>query len=175
MVTKESLQEQYKNFETPGLLEIVSPNSGYTELAVAVARDELKYRNVPMNVIKNYRPVLTAVDPLVLQNYLVDLPVFVKIVSFVLWFPRVRRVYVRDFTDGGYVLKNNQSTYYSFVGFLFCVASLVSLNYIPLGYLIWPAGFIPAYLFDISYNRERQERRLQQKVSEGNDPWDMFG
>jgi hypothetical protein len=70
-----------------------------------------------------------------------------------------------NFREKGYKLKIRQANYYSLFGFLFFLLSAFSLiegmsNLFVIA--LWLAGFIPAYLMDEFFNRQRQIRKLQQ-------------
>lgn len=173
MVTEQSLREQYVMLETDVLLEIVAENSGYTEFAVSLAMDELRHRKVSTEEIKNYRSVLRVIDPLVLDNYLSDLSLAMKLVSYFIWFPRLRWWYTKNLSKNGYVLRSDQSRYYSVLGGIFLTCSIIFI-WFSYSYLIWPGGFLPVFLFDIYYNKERQIGFLQKKVEEGRGPSDEF-
>ncbi len=70
------------------------------------------------------------------------------------------------------MLKVQQANYYLVASISFLILGAISLNFSSSSFsLIWLGGFIPAYLFDIGFNKEKQIRGLQQKVDEGKDPF----
>jgi len=85
MVTEESLREKYAQLETVDLLEIAANKPDYEELAVIVAMDELKKRNVPAADIANYKSLFKYdPDEKTLENYFIDLNFFQKFLSYIL-------------------------------------------------------------------------------------------
>ena len=173
MVTEDELQEQYAQFDTESLLEIVTNKSGFTELANAVALKELRKRKVPEQEIRNYQPALVdKIDPLTRQNCLVDLTIFHKVLFYFVFIPRLRRYFTYNYSPKGYLLKLHQSYYYSVVGFSFCVLSFAIMEYSGANiFILWCVGFIPTYLFDIGFNKERQIRKLQEALDKDELPF----
>nr|WP_067054351.1 hypothetical protein [Mucilaginibacter sp. L294] len=173
MVTQESLQEAYAKFDTIDLLEIVANKNGYTELAVSVALAELRKRNVTNDEIRNYKSVFPQQnDELLVKNYLTDLNLFQKIIFYILWIPRIRSFFTMDFQSDGYVLKSQQSNYYSILGFVFCFLALATSQYPNQTYIaVWCGGFIASYLFDICFNRDKQITDLQKRLEDGKSMW----
>ena len=178
MVTKESLQSHYANLETSALLEIITQNSGYTELAVSVALDELKFRNVAPEDIEiyqetdNYQP-----NPLLVENYLVDLTFaqkFAFYVFWIIWIPRLRVFVKINFREDGYILKSNQMRYYAIAGFSLALISMICNSSIgDIAWFVWIGGFIVAYTFDNQYNKDKQIKKLENIMeSHGNFEWD---
>ena len=169
MITRESLQEKYIKLETIDLLEIFANKQDHTELAVSVAHAELRKRQIPEDEINSYQSVFTHEnEPIVLKNYLVDLKIWQKLVFYFIWIPRLRIYFNYNFSPGGYILKSNQSNYYSITGFIFfIVAMIISTNYGCPFYIIWIAGLLVSYIFDMLYNKQRQIDGLQKKVNEG--------
>ena len=177
MVTEESLREQYSKQLTEDLLEIAKDKVGYTELANAVALEELKRRNVTAEEIDKYEPLAREIDAATKENCVIDLELTKKLLYFyVLWFPKARYFYSPNFMQNGYILKSDQSNYYSVLGFISIVATFVivdSTNYNSslAFFLIWIALFLLSYLFDIYFNRQRQIRNIQKAVDSGEIPW----
>jgi hypothetical protein len=169
MVTQESLKEQYAKFDNIELLEITANKKGYTELAISVALTELKKRGIPNDEIRNYKSVLPQQpDELLVKNYLADLNLFQKIIFYILWIPTIRDYFTTNFQPGGYVLKYQQSNYYSILGFVFTFLSLLATQYPNQTYIaVWCGGFLASYLFDIYVNRERQITDLQKRLKDG--------
>ena len=176
MATKEELQEQYAQLDTPSLIHIVAENSGYTELAMSAAAEELARRDVPKDEIRKYRSSSIPVDPEVLKNYLIDLSFIQKIGLYFLWPFRLRFwSFWPNFLSNGYKLKSQQSRYYTVLGLCFFMGTIavMSFSYNMAPYT-WPVGFVLSYFFDIGYNRQRQIDFLKQKVAEGKNPMDEF-
>ncbi|MES2062151.1 MAG: hypothetical protein V4456_09545 [Bacteroidota bacterium] len=173
MVTQESLQEAYVKLGTIDLLEIVANKNGYTELAVSVALAELKKRNVTNDEIRNYKSVFPQQpDELLVKNYLTDLNLFQKIIFYAFWIPRIRSFFTMDFQSDGYVLKKQQSNYYSILGFIFFFLALAASPYPNSTYIaVWCGGFVASYLFDIYFNREKQITDLRRRLEEGKSMW----
>lgn len=179
MVTEESLKGQYVNMSTDDLLGIAKDKVGYTELANSVAMDELKRRKVPVEEINSYEPTARKIDEATKENCLVDLEFSKKVLYFYLmWFPRARRFYKPYHKRDGYILKSDQSNYYSITGFASLVIACIVANKFNEDPLIpvlatWTALFFLFYSFDISYNRERQMKNIQQAIDSEEVPWDF--
>ena len=175
MVTKEDLQERYAKMPTEDLLEITKDKSGCTELAISVACDELRHRRVPREEIINYRPVLGKISEMTIKNCLIDLSFWQKVLYFyVLWFPKARYYYQPGFMQNGYILKDNQSNYYSIVGgisFFVAIGYSFSSNSMVVFICTSIVLFFLCYLFDIYYNRDRQMKNIQKAVDQGEIPW----
>ena len=77
---------------------------------------------------------------------------------------KMRVPFKHNFREKGYKLKIIQANYYSFLGFTFFIVSAFFL-YQGMSNLFvaafWLAGFIPAYLMDEYFNRQRQIKKLQ--------------
>lgn len=178
MVSKEDLQTQYSKLETGALLEITSPISGYTDLAISVAIDELKKRNVPIEEIEMHQEVMIRdPDPILAENYLIDLSFFQKFafyIFWILWLTRLR-IFIRvNFREEGFILKSQQLRYYGLSGFVFSIIGLACGNVSAgVGWFIWITGFLPVYLFDTEYNKPRQMKKLETIMESGGEfEWD---
>lgn len=174
MVTEEELIQQYVKMTTDELLHIVSNKSGYTELAITVAKKELRYRKVSESEIENLSQIIhDQENKFWMDNCLFDLRILAKLAYyFILWLPRMRYYYQSNFKQEGYLLKLNQSNYYTLLGVVFFILTIVFSAYtnsvIALG--IWPLGFILTYLYDLFYNRKRQINKFQKIIKEGELP-----
>ncbi len=173
MVTEAELQEKYAQFDTESLLEIATNKYGFTELANSVALKELKKRKVPDQEIRDYKPVVVnKIDPLTRQNCLIDLNIFYKVFFYFVFIPALRRYISYNYSPKGYLLKLHQSYYYSVIGFCFCVLSFAIMEYSGINiFMLWCLGFIPAYVFDISFNKDRQIRKLQEALDKDELPF----
>ena len=177
MVTKEGLREQYSKMLTEELLEIAKDKIGYTELANTVALGELKRRKVSSEEITKYESSAHKINAPTRENSLVDLEFSKKLLYFyVLWFPKARHFYAPNFMQNGYILKKDQSNYYSVLGFISIVATFVSVdglyfNSIIAFWVVWTVFFLLSYLFDVYFNRQRQMRNIQKAVDSGEIPW----
>lgn len=172
IVTKESLRLRYKEMETVDLLEIIAKKEDYTELAVLVALEELKYRRIPDEEIKNYHSMNPKATSLT-ENNITDLAFYQKMLFFLLWIPKIRGLFTRSFRSGDYILKNQQSNYYSIVGFVILFPSYLLTNRLnPLFFFaLMVSGFILTYLFDILFNNARQIKTMQLKIMQGKSLW----
>jgi len=171
MITEESLCLRYKEMGTVDLLEIIAKKEDYTELAVLIASEELKYRRVPDEEIKNYHSVNPKVTSLT-ENNISDLAFYQKVLFFIVWIPKIRGWFTRSFQSDGYVLKNQQASYYSIIGFIVFFSGL-TLARTPnlLFFVLFVVGFILTYLFDILFNKERQLKQMQIKITQGKSLW----
>ena len=173
MVTEKDLQEKYAEFDTESLLEMTTNKSGFTELANSVALKELKKRKVSEQEISDYKPVLVdKIDPLTKQNCLVDLNIFYKVLFYFVFIPKLRSYFTYNYLPNGYMLKQNQSYYYSVVGFSFCLISLMIMAYSNINFFkLWCLGFIPTYVFDEVFNKNRQIKNLQKALDKDQLPF----
>lgn len=109
------------------------------------------------------------------KNGLVDLNIFYKAFIFsVIWIP-LRRFYRRyDFREDGYYLKAHQVNYYMVLGIIFLIVNMICLSYTSPTQLIlgiWVSEFLLCYLFDISYNRKRLIKNIQNVIDTGEIPF----
>lgn len=174
MVTEEELREQYVKMTTHELLLIVSNKSGYTELAISIAKKELRYRNVSEAEITNLSQIVhDQENKYWMDNCLFDLSISTKLAYyFILWFPKARYYFPNNFKQEGYLLKLNQSNYYSVLGVVFLILTLVFSMYSgsPLSLTLWPLGFMLTYLYDHFYNKKRQIDNFQKTKEDGELP-----
>ena len=180
MVNEESLKQKYSEMDTTDLLEIAKNKTTYTELANSVALRELKSRKIEPEVIAQYEPILNKINDITKQNSRVDLSISHKLLYFyIMWFPKARHYYSPDFSSNGYMLKDNQSNYYSFSGFGSLVATIVLINFLNeatlFAFLItWTLCFLLIYLFDINYNRQRQIDNIKKILDKDEIPWGFY-
>lgn len=176
MISKESLQEKYSEMSAEELMNIIDNKFDYTDLAVTVAIEELAKRKPTEDDIKNYKDkIIESFDTFISKNIEVDLNNFQKLFFYIIWFPIITYPIKANYRDGDYALKLRQANYYSLAGFIsLVVAGLLSLpleasNF--LSFIMWFAFFIPAYLFDEYFNRQRQIKKLRElfKVDEDNE------
>jgi hypothetical protein len=165
-MTREELQEQYAVLSTNELLEIIDRKFDYTELAVTVALEEIGRRNLSEENIREYKEEQVAqANSFIQKNIVDDLNVFFKILFFFIWLPLLNFPFKQNFRDGHYVLKLKQANYYSLLGFVFMALIAVSSGFAPRSgltdFTIWFLSFLPAYVFDEYFNRQRQIRKLQ--------------
>jgi hypothetical protein len=178
MITKESLETRYLKLDTLSLLEIISADSGYTPLAISVAIDELKRRNVAFELIEKQKKIsFYQPDPVLLAHCLIDLHFIQKLLFYLfwlIWIPRFRFLVRINFREEIYILKLNQANYYSIVGFVFSFIAMAANQSIgDAAWFIWFAGFIVAYLFDVGYNKQKQINKLESIMMSGGDfEWD---
>ncbi len=150
---------------TEKLMEIIDNKFGYTELAVSVAFEELAGRKISEDEIKSYKfKQLEKLNSYIEKNILHDLVFSEKNLFYFIFLPILTSPFRQNFKEKGYKLKLKQANYYSLFGFLFFAFSALFL-YQGLSNLFvaafWLGGFIPAYLMDEVFNRQRQIRKLQ--------------
>jgi hypothetical protein len=165
MVSKEELKGTYAMLPTEKLMEIIDNKFGYTELAVSVAFEELAGRKISEEEIKNYKfKQIERLNNYIKKNISHDLAFPQKNLFYFIFIPILTFPFKQSFRERGYKLKIKQANYYSIFGFLFFSFSGLFL-YQGLSNLFvvafWIAGFIPAYLMDEYFNRQRQIRKLQ--------------
>jgi hypothetical protein len=167
MPTKEELQVLYANLPVAKLLSIVDDKFSYTDVAVAVAIEELAKRNVSEEEIKSYKDAQIAVAHTVIENNLVNGLSFIqKNLFYFLWLPLLNFAFKMNFRDNGYTLKLRQANYYSLCGFLSFMACAVIPVILQLqlttlqSIVVWMAVFVPAYLLDERFNRHMLAKKF---------------
>ncbi|HVV55253.1 MAG TPA: hypothetical protein VHC47_08015 [Mucilaginibacter sp.] len=166
MVSKKELQSLYSTLPTEKLMEIIDNKFGYTELAVSVAFEELAGRKISEEEIKNYKSKqIEKLNAYIRKNIAHDLAFAQKNLFYFLFIPLFTFPFKQGFKEKGYRLKTKQASYYSMFGFAFFVlAALFVFNGFSelFAAAFWLSGFIPAYLMDEFFNRQRQIKKLQQ-------------
>lgn len=145
-------------------MEILDNTFDYTELAVTLAIQELSSRNISEDEVKNYKDQqVEKLNTFISRNITDDLNLLQKILFFFIWFPLFNFAFKMNFKDDGYVLKLRQANYYSLSGFVSMFATaFMSMHLSGLATAaLWILFFIPAYLFDEYFNRQRQIQRLE--------------
>ncbi|ESU19197.1 hypothetical protein FCR2A7T_26200 [Flavobacterium cauense R2A-7] len=171
MVSKEDLEKRYAALSNKELLDILENKFSYTELALTVALEEISRRKLNENDIKAYKNAkVKEFNTFIRKNIIDDLSFFQKLFFFFIWIPFLNFPIRRNFMDYGFVLKLKQASYYSWTGFIFCIAiSIVSSNYFDFSnitfIIIWMICFIIAFIFDESFNRRSQIIKLQRYYS----------
>ena len=171
MLAKEDLQSTYAMLSTEKLMEIIDNKFGYTELAIALAFEELSSRKVSEEEIRLYKDKQVArLNAYIKKNISYDLPLFQKNFFYFIWIP-LNFVFKQRYRQRGLKLKLKQANYYSLIGFLFFLVAvgmfLQGANYIN-ALAIWISGFIPTYMFDEFFNRQQQIKKLQQMFDNRN-------
>ena len=169
-MSAEELRQNYTKFSIGQLLEILDNKFEHTELAVTIAIAELSKRNVTEEDIRSYKEnLISQAEQFVDRNIVDDLNLFQKHLFYFLWVPVLNSTFKQNFAEDGYALKLKQANYYSLLGFIFCVLSVVisiQFEFPTLTALaIWLIGIIPAYAFDELFNRQQQIKRLIAKFS----------
>lgn len=164
MVTKDELQGTYASLPTEKLMEIIDNKFGYSELAVSVAFEELANRKVSEEEIKNYKSKqIKRLNTYIKKNISDDLTLSQKNLFYFIWLPLFTMGFKQNYRQEGCALKVKQANYYSLLGFLFFVlTAFLSQGLSNLtAAAIWIGGFIPSYLLDEYFNRQRQIKKLQ--------------
>lgn len=172
MLAEEELQSTYAMLSTEKLMEIIDNKFGYTELAIALAFQELSTRTISEEEIKSYkRKQIEKLNVYIKKNISDDLSLLKKNLFYFIWIP-ANFVFKQRYRQKGYGLKLKQANYYSLLGFVFFVLAGVSvLESAPCSsaLAIWISGFIPTYLFDEFFNRQKQIKKLQQLFESNTD------
>jgi hypothetical protein len=165
MVSKKELQLTYSSLPTEKLMEIIDNKFGYTELAVSVAFEELAGRKISEEEIKNYKSKqIEKLNNYIRKNIANDLTLSQKNLFYFIFIPLLTAPFRQGFKEKGFKLKIKQANYYSIFGFIFFGLSALFLNQGLSNLFVaafWMGGFIPAYLMDEFFNRQRQIRKLQ--------------
>jgi hypothetical protein len=165
MVSKEELMVTYSSLPTEKLMEIIDNKFGYSELAVSVAFEELAGRKISEEEVKNYKSKqIEKLNNYIRKNISHDLSFSQKNLFYFIFIPLLTAPFRQGFKEKGFKLKIKQSNYYSLFGFVFCGMSVLFLvqglsNLFVAAF--WMGGFIPAYLMDEFFNRQRQIKKLQ--------------
>lgn len=165
-MTPEELKKTYLKLSTVELLEIVDNKFDYTALAVSIALAELASREVSEQDINHYKDSqIEKAITFIKRNISDDLNLLQKNLFYFIWFPLINFAFKQNFRDDNYILKLKQANYYSLIGFLVFISTGVLsaiFNYNNLiSFAIWIVGFIPAYIFDEKFNREKQINKLK--------------
>jgi hypothetical protein len=180
MPTEQELREKYCRMKTDELMDMVANKTDYTEMAVSVTLSELERRDVPLESVRNLQPAIAPGVAPWRKNCLFDLNFFQKLASYFLGMFTIirpvrffiRTLYSPGFWAEGYLLKASQFNYYAIAGFVFLVVAFASNRF--SGLLIggiWAGGFVPVYLFDMGYNKQRQLDKLQKILEQGELPF----
>ncbi len=165
MVSKQELQITFSSLPTEKLMEIIDNKFGYTELAVTVAFEELASRKISEEEIKVYKTKqVEKLNSYILKNIAHDLSLSEKNLFYFIFIPLLTSPFRLSFKEKGLRLKVMQSNYYSLFGFVFFLISAYFLSRGMSNLFVaafWMGGFIPAYLMDEFFNRQRQIRKLQ--------------
>jgi hypothetical protein len=165
MVSKQELQVTYSSLPTEKLMEIIDNKFGYTELAVSVAFEELAGRKISEEEVKNYKSKqIEKLNNYIRKNISHDLTLSQKNLFYFIFIPLLTAPFRQSFKEKGFRLKIKQSNYYSLFGFIFFCFSAIFLERGLSNLFVaafWMGGFIPAYLMDEFFNRQRQIRKLQ--------------
>jgi hypothetical protein len=165
MVSKEELQVTYSSLPTEKLMEIIDNKFGYSELAVSVAFEELAGRKISEEEIKSYKSKqIEKLNSYIRKNISHDLTLSQKNLFYFIFIPLLTSPFRQSFREKGYKLKIKQANYYSLIGFIFFSLSAWFLSRGLSNLFVaafWMGGFIPAYLMDEFFNRQRQIRKLQ--------------
>jgi hypothetical protein len=164
MVSKEELQGTFATLPTEKLMEIIDNKFGYTELAIAVAFEELAQRKISEEEVKNYKSKqIEKLNTYIKKNISDDLSLSQKNLFYFIWLPLVTFPFKQNYRQAGCALKVKQANYYSLFGFLFFVlTAFLSVGFSNLFAAgLWLGGFIPAYLLDEFFNRKKQIKKLQ--------------
>ncbi|MDB5137826.1 MAG: hypothetical protein JWP37_4429 [Mucilaginibacter sp.] len=164
MVSKDELQGTYAALSTEKLMEIIDNKFGYTELAVTVAFEELSSRKISEEEIKSYKSKqLAKLNNYIKKNISDDLSLSQKNLFYFIWLPLFTFPFKQNYREEGCALKVKQANYYSLFGFLFfALTAFLSVRFSNLfAAALWIGGFIPAYLLDEFFNRQRQIKKLQ--------------
>lgn len=164
-MSAEELRQNYSKFSIGQLLEILDNKFEHTELAITIAIAELSKRNVTEDDIRSYKEnLINQAEQFVDRNIVDDLNLLQKHLFYFLWVPILNSVFKQNFAEDGYALKLKQANYYSLLGFIFCVLSVViSIKFefpVLTTLAFWLVGMIPAYAFDELFNRQQQIKRL---------------
>lgn len=167
MITAEELKKNYAKLSTRELLDIVYHPSGYTELAVSVAKGELSTRQVPEAELKAYEEEQMALTEVAVRRYIVEeLSLAEKNLFYFVWLPLITIPLKVSYAQEGYTLRLKQANYYSFWGFVCSMAALILLVGLHTPALVclatWIVGFIPAYALDERFNRWQHIKNLEE-------------
>ena len=116
-------------------------------------------------IIKNYKSKqIEKLNNYIKKNISHDLAFSQKNLFYFIFVPLITSPFRQNFKEKGFKLKTKQANYYSLIGFIFfALSSLFLLQGLSNLFVaaFWIAGFMPAYLMDEFFNRQRQIKKLQ--------------
>ncbi|UKJ07882.1 hypothetical protein [Solitalea lacus] len=178
MSEKEDLTELYARYTNEELLDLLNARENYTDLAVRVAFEELKNRNLGEQEIKDYiTSKFKKAEQFIAENIHNELSLQLKSYFYFFWLPIFTFPFQLNYKEERLILKLKQSNFYSLMGF--CFFTIGTIGYLFLGFsllsalAIWVGGIIMAMVLDHRFNRnkiirdfERTIRKYQNESSE---------
>lgn len=167
-MTREQLEKNYKNFPTSELLKIANTPSDYTPLAVEVAKIELETRDISQEDVEAFENKRRQIrKKMVKVNLEDDLTIWLKAFFYFLFkFPYAADALKDEYKKKGYILKLNQTNYYTVASIVFLLlyglSALIYSSSVVSFFSTWIAGFILAYLYDENFNKENHIRKLKE-------------
>lgn len=166
MIDRDSLVEKYEQMTAEDLLYILSAGSAYTDLAKTVAHEQLIKQGITGDEINKFLSNTTYdYSPEIRSNAFADIKLWQKLFLFFIWPPRIRGWVNNKFYTKHQILKVRKSNYYLVAGVSLFIISYIIYAAIQINLLIsWAFSFVPAYLFDIGYNKNRQIKVIKEQL-----------
>jgi hypothetical protein len=175
MITREDLRHKYAAFSNFELLAIVEDSANYTDLAVAVAREELQKRNLTKTDFDNYKEYQQEEARIYINKYFVEeLTIWQKLFFYILWIPILHFPIKQNLAQDGYILKTRQAGYYSICGFILMIAAVFfsaaigESDWITL--IVWLLLFLTPLQFDHYFNKGRLIKKYNAEVARQQKP-----
>jgi hypothetical protein len=167
-MTVEEIKAQCATLSNEELYLIVTNKIRYDYVIVAVAQGEIKRRGLSKEEFKELKGVQTRRSKIIEGDIYTDLLWWQKLGLFVICVPRLHFLLFRDYRREKYILKLRQSSYFTVAGlasFALFMGGLQALE-VPLEIcaIAWVLGFVPAYLFNQYYFKQRTIRRLAARL-----------
>jgi hypothetical protein len=172
MIKRQDLERTYAAYSNYELLQVVEYPERYTPLALEVAQQELKKRNITESEKEEFKESEKKEALLLIDKYfLLGLTVWQKLFFYLLWIiPFLHLPFKQNLAQDGYILKSRQSSYYSICGFLMLlIALLVSFT---LGiesewiiWVMWPLLFFIPLRFDTYFNQEPLIKKFNKEIA----------
>ena len=167
-MTVEEIKAQCATLSNEELYLIVTNKIRYDYVIVAVAQGEIKRRGISKEEFKELKSVQKRRSKIIEGDIYRDLLWWQKLAFFVLCIPRIHSLMFRDYRRNKYILKLRQAGYFHLVGLASFALFMIGLQALEVPISIcaiaWVLGFLPAYLFNQYYFKQRTIRRLAARL-----------
>ncbi|POY38945.1 hypothetical protein C3K47_00125 [Solitalea longa] len=169
MPTKVELEKRYSSYSNEELLDLLNDQEAYTELAIDVASNELKGRNLGEEEIKEYiAQKYKQAELFIEKNIHQELPLVLKSIFYFCWLPLITLPFKMYFKEDKSILKLKQTNFYATIGFIFFTVAALCFLFLKTNLLsaisIWIMGMIIALITDKRFNRDPIIRRFDQII-----------
>lgn len=165
MISKYELEKTYSSKLTVELMEIVTDNESYTDMAIEVATEEIKRRGISKSDLTDYvsQKIVDADEQFKNANYK-EITFFEKLIFYffgvlVFQIPFVFHTRNDYLKEKGYILKIKQGRYFMIRGLILLVVIIMVNEFIRSNFilLIWPLGFLIIYFIERRISKKRRK------------------